>query len=66
MINLKQLRNNPTIFKQILATRNFDEKIIDSILEKDQDRVIWIKRANDLREKKKIISKEINKIRNSL
>jgi len=59
MINLKQLRNNPTIFKQILATRNFDEKIIDSILEKDQDRVIWIKKADDLREKKILFLKKL-------
>lgn len=59
MLDIKQIRHEPDRFRKDLAQRGGDPSLIDRILEMDVKRRDWITRADDLKQQRNQVSREL-------
>lgn len=59
MLDIKQIRQEPDRFRQDLANRGGDPSLIDRILQMDVQRREWITRADDKKQQRNQVSREL-------
>ncbi|MEM2237001.1 MAG: serine--tRNA ligase [Candidatus Caldarchaeum sp.] len=59
MLNIKQIRSNPDLFRRGLARRGVSPSLVDRILELDSERRLLLKKVEELRRARNVIAEEV-------
>jgi len=62
MIDIKIFRENPDIIKESEKKRGKDPKLVDEVIKLDKKWRELLKKVNELKHRRNVVSEEINKL----